>query len=53
MKITKSKKDKKVEPKAVKVTDILEEYFFVDDVEKVKRIYMNGDKIVKEEIATN
>jgi len=36
-----------------KYTDILEEYFMEDGIEKVKRTYMNGNKFVKEEIINN
>ena len=35
------------------VTDILESYFMEDGVEMVKRTYMNGDKLVREEVKIN
>lgn len=49
------KPEKKVEKKAAepKYTDILEEFFFEDGQEMVKRVFMNGDKKVKEEITKN
>jgi len=34
-------------------TDILEDYFKEDGVEKVKRTYLNGTKFVKEVISNN
>lgn len=44
-----------VEKKVVKeqfYTDILEEYFVEDGIEKKKQTFMNKDKFVKEEIVT-
>lgn len=48
-------KAKKVAKKVIKLakediyTDILEERFMVDGNEMVKKTYMNGNKVVKEE----
>ena len=45
-----AKKKKVVEDK---YTDILEERFKEDGLSKVKRTFMNGDKVVKEEIVND
>jgi hypothetical protein len=49
-KISKKKSSKKESIEEVKYTDILQEFVKVDGVEKVKRTYLNGEEIVKEEV---
>ena len=44
---------KKKEVKESEVTDILQEFFMEDGVEKTKRIYMSGSKVVKEDIVNS
>ena len=48
--MAKQTKKKSNEPK---VTDIKREYFFEDGVEKVKQTYMNGSKVVKEDVVNS
>jgi len=48
-----AKKETKKKSDEPKYTDILEEYFFEDGIEKVKKTYMDGDKKVKEEIVNS
>ncbi len=52
--MAKRKRVKKVKSNEPKITDIKREYFFDEDgVEKVKQTYMNGSKVVKEDIVNS
>lgn len=49
------KEDKKEKKSESSCTDILEKYYYdeKEKIEKVKRIYMDGDKKIKEEISNS
>lgn len=38
------------EPVGEPITDILETFFKEDGVEMVKKVFMSGDKVIKEEV---
>lgn len=44
------KKKKLVKSTEPIITDILEEYFIENGVNKVKKTYMSKDKVIKEEV---